>query len=481
MGFVLGKNSKKIRKAKVDGNSIEASTATFLNGGVNRDYDYENVVMMNDGIEICAKACAVCWDTKLPASADAKSKYIGKRTKIGHTSVIEHSNLVIYMEINVEKHYGDIIDLLSHTKYLNTCFKMSRINKDKGYLIIGGSWRAFADLYKVMDNLNNCVLARITNVIKTYIPCDGLRDIVDAGIMDEIDFANFSTYSPGFNVYGGKVFAINDDIDCINCDDINTLMHNIRELCLEHDLFTVFDLLPFCTITINFKNMSRIITQQLTRHRNGITQESQRYVDYSNGSFNSPAKFRPDLYDEKHKYTVTFAGTTKQLTLQELGDAIISIYGQLTDRSPNKAAYALNKEDARGYLPSNVKCGTIYITFTWKSFMSFLYLREDPHAQAEFRGYAIALGKWFRSIYPEFADAIYESVKPFICIDEESILKKHLASSTPKEDSEEDNKELLLGNSFEEIISEHIESYDESKEDVIEEEPGDTVLRHGEM
>lgn len=480
MAFSFGKN-KGIRKAKVDSNRIDTRPTLFSSETNARmeDYDYDNVVMMNDGVEICAKACAVCWDTKLPNGFEEKSKYIGKRTKIGHTSVIEHSNLVLYMEINIALHSEDLIDLLSHTKYLNTCFKVSNIDKSKGYLIIGGSWRAFADLYKVMDNLSNPILMRITNNLKTYVPCDGLRDIVDAGIMDERDFANFNTNIPGYNVYGSKVLKLNDDIDVVNCDDINVLMQKIKDFCVEPDLFTVYDLLPFCTITINFKNMSRIITQQLTRHRNGITQESQRYVDYSNGSFNSPAKFRPDLYDENHKYTVTFAGTTKQLTLQELGDSIISLYGQLTDRSPNKVKYALNKEDARGFLPNNVKCGTIYITFTWKSFMSFLYLREDPHAQAEFRGYAIALGRWFRDIYPEFANEIYESVKPFVAIDEESIFKKHLMVANHSEEA--DANSLQLGRSFEEVVSEHLEVFDETKEDVIEEEPGDTVLKHGEM
>lgn len=474
---IFDKLSKKNDLVKA--NMGDVSNAIYINNENSSNYEYSDVIMMNDGVNICSRACAVCWDTKLPADYDKRAEYIGKRTRIGHTSVIEHSNLVLYMEINIDKYYTDLIEFLSSTRFLHTKFAKSNLNKDLGYLIIGGSWRAYADLYKVMSNHSNYILMRVTNMVYKYIHADGMRDIIEYGILDKENFANLNLTNAAamYNRYNSKDYIINDNLECVNCDDIEVLIKSINTQCPEPELFTIYDLLQFCTITINFKNMSRIISQQLTRHRNGITQESQRYVDYSKGSFNSPAKFRPDLYDAKHKYPISFGnGTTMYLTLQEIGDSIASIYGQLTDKSPKNAKYALKYEDARGFLPNNIQCGTIYITFTWQNFLTFLYLREDPHAQAEFRQYGIELGKWFRSLYPDYGNAI-ESIKPFNTMDENSFFRQNT------------RREHYIGGihilpdlkNYEEIINTHLENYDESKEDSIEEEPGETVLKHGEI
>ena len=51
-------------------------------------------------------------------------------------------------------------------------------------------------------------------------------------------------------------------------------------------------------------------------------------------------------------------------------------------------AQGLNKEDARAFLPSNVQCNKLYMTFTLSSLYDFLILRTDKHAQAEIRSYA---------------------------------------------------------------------------------------------
>ena len=154
----------------------------------------------------------------------------------------------------------------------------------------------------------------------------------------------------------------NEYIDIINMDNVK----HISKL-LNLDIERCFD---FVSISVDFKKMSRIITQQLTRHRNGITQESQRYVDYSNARFNSPCNFK-----EKYNTPIGY------FTLQELGDFISSTYGYLTDQG-------IDKEDARGYLPMNIQCSKLFMTFTLRTLFMFLYLRTDKHAQAEIRDYA---------------------------------------------------------------------------------------------
>ena len=84
------------------------------------------------------------------------------------------------------------------------------------------------------------------------------------------------------------------------------------------------------------------------------------------------------------------------MTLDEIGEAMCNIYEILRNPTNSDNNHVLLKEDARAFLPTNVQCKKIYITFTYKKFLKFLNLREDVHAQAEIRMYAQAVGNWFR-------------------------------------------------------------------------------------
>ena len=70
-----------------------------------------------------------------------------------------------------------------------------------------------------------------------------------------------------------------------------------------------------------------------------------------------------------------------QNKLNDLGNLITSLYRYLVDQG-------VEKEDARGFLPLNVQCGKLFMTFTLRTLFNFLDLRLDPHAQAEVREYA---------------------------------------------------------------------------------------------
>ena len=249
--------------------------------------------------------------------------------------------------------------------------------------------------------------------IKTaiYNNCDesGFSDMIKNQVIPN-KFLNVNlveNYNNTVDLVKGQPIAIADDIDCYGLDNINRLINILTDYCPEPELFRVSDVIPFCTCTILFKNMSRTGTHQLVRHRNAITQESQRYVDYSNACFNSPAKFK-DIYDPNYKYPVTFGRSAQKMTLQEIGDNIAKIYGQLVNKD-KLGKMALLKEDARSYLPSSIQCKKIFITFTWDYLFKFLQLREDKHAQAEIRSYAIKIGDWFAEQYPDFVCAYREN------------------------------------------------------------------------
>ena len=351
---------------------------------------------INDAMTVCAKACACCWDRPIPEGYDNVAEYVAKRSRIGHTSVVEHSNFVMYL--HVDKAYEeDLISILDIMHYLYS--KTIPDSTNTGWhVIIGGSYRGYCDLYRETDDLNNAVLKAIAGCLYVYAHSAAFEDICKLGLMDKMRFMNVEPDENHKLLNKLSQPYENEYFEILGIDDIKKLYTNLYVVSKEAaEKITTYDLIKFVTVSVMFKNMSRTCTHQLVRHRNAITQESQRYVDYSKACFNSPEIFKPEKYDKDHKYTVRFASSAPMnLTLSEIGAAMCEIYGMLSNPVITGANYALLKEDARAFLPSNVQCKKIYITFTYKSLLKFLNLREDKAAQAEIRTYAVALGNWIR-------------------------------------------------------------------------------------
>lgn len=390
-----------VTKAKIEDNStIPTPDGVIDENGVSQ-------LMANDGVNICSIASSVCWDVKIPDQYDKRSEYISRRTATGHGSVTEHSNNVFFL-IVPNSELQSLVEVLDTNRYLHTCVKFSK-KYNHAYMIIGGSWRAWNYLitqstaYRSMhpEHVNHIMDRLLNGGVYTFCDWSGFADLLkNHAIPNNFSNVNMTAmYNNPINLNQAPI-EISKNVDCYGIDNINRLINMLTEVCPEPELFTVADIFEFCTCTILFKNMSRIITQQLVRHRNAITQESQRYVDRSNAGFNSPAKFK-DIYNPDFKYPITFGRSSQKMTLQEIGDNIINIYGQLFDKN-NLGSNALVKEDARGYLPSNTQCERIFITFTWDYLFHFLRLREDKHAQAEIRMFATDIGNWFADLYPEF-------------------------------------------------------------------------------
>lgn len=364
---------------------------------VNSGYVRTELVGMNKAIDIIAEACSSCWDKKIPDDWSGRAEYVAKRTRTNHTSILEHSNFIVYINIpDTPQYIIDMINFISWIKYLNkVVYKKSN---NEWCILLGGSYRGFSDIYLQCDDLNNAILKSVAGCLYTYSPSAAFEDVCKLNLMDITKFANVEP-DENFKIltYSDKEIGVHefDDFKIVGIDNISTLKSNImavdKEFC---EYLKNADLIKFVTVTILFKDMSRIITQQLCRHRNPTTQESQRYVNYADSAFNSPAKFKAK-YDEDHKYKIEFGGNTSYMTLQELGDAMCKIYGMVS--KPEDGKYPLDNEDARAFLPSNVKCRKIYMTFTYDRLFKFLQLREASGAQAEIRYSAINIGEWFRS------------------------------------------------------------------------------------
>lgn len=342
---------------------------------INNDYI---LISQNNMIDICTDACSVCWDKAVPEDFEKREKYISARTRIGHESVIEHSNLVLLLQIKPNQ-VNDLIEVLSNCRYLNTDTKYY---DNKYYLLIGGSIRGYKHIYKNIENMNNAVLAIITRALYENCSYSFFEDFINDEIFDKNKFIELAesptSLKPVKSIDEKHIELANVDqmSDIIIFSGVDDILPSLQKI--GFDLDTVFGML---SVTILFKDISRTSTHQLVRHRDAITQESQRYVDYSNAGFASPDKFK-DKYDSNHKYRInTLNG---DFTLSELGTELTKIYGELKE-------FGLDKEDARGYLPSNIECGRIYLTFTYKTLSAFLKLRTAKNAQAEIRYFATVI------------------------------------------------------------------------------------------
>lgn len=389
------------RKKKAKKNLFEVGDFNLKNENLLKETKFlVSLAYKSYSIDTIYPACASCYGISLEKNKEYKERlaYIGRRVKAFHTSILEHSNVVIQVYVPLEDNMNILYSAKNENKYINdelidinnsnqdilsmifevtdNCRYLTKksniVYDDKNSpmlkITIGGSIRGYRYIFENIKNRNNRLFISIFNVLKRVIEPEFFLDFINDGVMEE--YTTIDIYN---NLYYHIPPKITNNIELekiniLNMDDlINISM--LTRLPLE-------DCFDFVTISVEFKNMSRIITQQVTRHRNAITQESQRYVNYSGTKVNAPYLFK-DKYDKNHKYKTPLG----DLTFDELGELIASVYPALLDQK-------VDKEDARGYLPLNVQCGKLFMTFTLRTLFSFLNLRLDPHAQAEVREYA---------------------------------------------------------------------------------------------
>lgn len=383
------------------------------------------LVYMNDGVRVCTQACACCWDKPIPPTYEEQVEYLAKRSSTGHTSIFEHSNFVILLKLSKIVHMSEVqyaLMMLADSRYLNTRITFYKANGNiaRAYILIGGSYRGYDELFRASRYPNNPVMKAIAKVMYQYLDARLFSYLCENNILNADSFHGvepdpISRFVSPFHEEG---LYEDDKIKIVSADSPKQIYKNVCDL-IGGEAFTPAECDPMGTITILFKNMSRTGTHQLVRHRNAITQESQRYVDYSNAAFIDPVKFKPDKYDVNKKYTVHFGGQEFQFTSEELGEEICKIYQDMLGQG-------LMKEDARAFLPGNVACRKIYMTFTYSSYMKFLELRCHPAAQAEIRSFAIDCRDASTSIFEQLANEFEakENAVDEILVDKEVLLKE---------------------------------------------------------
>lgn len=389
---------------------------------------FEMYSYFNKSSHIIYQASKSCYRGKLSDQYKDILKYISDRIKVGHESVIEHSNFFVAAKIP-DKYMESLIELLDSCRYLNTRTKRINIfggNKSHSknaftLLNIGGSIRGWKELYRRIEDLNNPILRRITEEIYVKLPKEYFIDFINDGVFEEKHFCEIDESFTGNsdddidefikeldseapttssnkpiplynNLKLEQMFVDKayDKIDIINIDLFNDLLNSG----IPKEFIIMNSLADMLTITVDFKGLARYSTHQLVRHRDGITQESQRYVDYSNMPVNNPVQYNP-AYDSDKKYKITSSPYIKfpeeGLTADQLCEALQPIYKDLK-------AQGMRPEEARGYSPFATACGHLYMTFTYRNLAKFLQLRTDNHAQGEIRVWANELHKMIGEI-----------------------------------------------------------------------------------
>ena len=355
-----------------------------------------NVYLAHRGARICIGKGPI--DGSISDMMENVSRVIGR----GHESVSEHTNSIVIWNIpkeliQCETNYtptikaNDYSDTMANMKYLNVVSK-PYIVEDTQYgtlLLIGGSVRAWLHLLRetkkdnvfkkfiqlsIYNTFEKCFLlpsieAGLLEEDKCTYLCDSESKLIPSKVTqvkNKFEKTDEENYDFGGDAYI-PVEVEGEHVDLVYKPPINSIYKSI-----SFYGFTLRDLYNIATFTVIFHDISRTCSHQLVRHRNGISQESQRYVTHD--------------YDKKKDFIDPISS---QVNDRYAGKEYEDVLDRIEEVNPFKMyKYLMSnkvlKEDARAWLPSNVTTRLI-MTFTYSNFAKFLQLRLDKAAQKEIR------------------------------------------------------------------------------------------------
>lgn len=365
------------------------------------------VLSISDSAYLCSTAAKTCYNLKASKLYNENLNHIKRIIGYGHDSIIGHSNVIFLLEIKTDsKSPADdvIYSILPSLKFMNISLLPYKIKfNDDGSVdsnrtiryLVSGSARAFRYFVTEYENnstrfYDNTLFDKVINIIYSSFEKELFADFIKNGVLEE---KNFKYVAPmlidtsidedtvdtkDMQVIHQPLISLNH-VAILYRDDIYKLYEELCDIDEVEDKDELLNCVLNCSIvSLELRNYSRAISQQINRHLSAISQESQRYVDYTNSSFINPLVFDKEYYtDINKKYHVKVADSELDLTSQELGELIISIYPQLIEQG-------MKKQDARSFLPMNSETKTVH-TFTWRNLIHFIKLRSSNAAQPEVR------------------------------------------------------------------------------------------------
>lgn len=356
------------------------------------DEIFGTLLSFSDASYMCSLAARICVGTDVEQDYEKRLQHISRVVGRGHESTIAHSNIIILLSTdqNTLPRFFEIANALKFTD-----FATSVDEEGTHYILIGGSIRAFKYFFREAKDLNNPFCNTIKEII--YQSCEYVffEDFIADGLMDKdkfrfypkakvtnifqdmVDEKTGESYKEEFaeGTFAEPNILKGEYADILYADPVLDIFDRVSQYG-----FTLRDVLRLTTFTVLFHDVSRIISQQMTRHFAAISQESQRYVNYSDAPFIDPTQYNTEKYTGNEKYRVNIGKFLfEEGTATDIGNLILSIYPQLIEQG-------MLKQDARAYLPSNVRT-KLLMTFTFANGLHFIKERrpEATAAQPEIR------------------------------------------------------------------------------------------------
>lgn len=405
---------------------------------------YFEVISVSPNIYLAHRGARICIGKgPIDGSLREQAKHISKVLAKQHESIMEHTSVIglFHIPLNetahssyISYHPEDYTEFLSCLKYCN--FIVSRTKSDNELLIlIGGSIRAYIHALRESSINNYYTNILLKPFMTSTIEKEFLMEMINLNLLDESDCTYItdsdidreadmieadSIYEPSEINNGSRVILVYKN------NPLQIYTHNDT----ISKYFTIKDLYKVCTISYIFYNISRSCANQITRHRNAISQESQRYVTkvYTEHDFIDPIQLNID-----DRYSNIQLNTIYSYIPMNPS----KIYNDLLKNT------SVNKEDARAWLPMNIKT-QLMVTFTYENFGKFLKLRLDNHAQKEIR-------------------LLSEEASKFIFTDNPSLINFINATTSFGFESSIENEQSIQLN--DEDIDDQIQSLDISNDD----------------
>jgi flavin-dependent thymidylate synthase len=358
------------------------------------------VIAHSDSTHLVSIASRMCVGMDAIEDYDKRIAHISKVVGRGHESVLEHTNIVLLLHISRNAVYPISLNaFLASCKYLDV-----KTSETDGimHILIGGSIRGYKHIIRYTKNaMRNPYILAIRDAMYSSAEYVFFEDMIRDGVMDKSKFTVLD--NPNATVMSFNPYADEKVESAVKLTPIKRWViekPRVSLLASEHAKFnfildkvsaygfTVEDVLDIARISVIMHDISRPISMQIIRHRNAITQESQRYVDYSDKAFIDPIQFIRDVNESPAKYKLSLFGKNFELTSEALGNRLCKIYKQLIDQG-------MKKQDARSFLPSNV-CTKLIMTFSYKNLFHFFVMRLDKAAQPEIRRVASELYDAYR-------------------------------------------------------------------------------------
>jgi thymidylate synthase (FAD) len=172
---------------------------------------------------------------------------------------------------------------------------------------------------------------------------------------------------------------------------------------IKHKHFSPFEH-SYLTLEVN---TSKAIGIQLIRHRSFTFQEfSQRYQDVNKlDEMFEPIELRRQCEDNRQSSTEVFNPTIKFHATNSADEVINGMLGAIKSLYVELLNAGVAREQARMILPLTTKT-KIFMTGSIRSWIHFLQLRDDEHAQKEIQLVAKEAKSIFKNEFPLISKAL---------------------------------------------------------------------------